>query len=198
MGGILQHALFRFKLGLAIDIDRIGLICLLVPTTLAVEYFPARQEDKGNVPGESSQISRGVHIHTTGYLRISLALCRSTYSRAVDDCVGLETLPNLFGCGVICEIKVSAAEAMDLPSGCPSSSGLHEVLPYQSCGPGDDDTWLHSASMRKAPRSNRIRQAIQSAGRCVWCLSITVRHRCASTQIENGKLYDFRLLVWKM
>ncbi|CUS36959.1 hypothetical protein COMA2_30004 [Candidatus Nitrospira nitrificans] len=198
MSRILQHALFRFKLGLAVDIDRSGFIGLLIPTGLAVEDFPARQENKGNVPGESSQISRGVHIDTTGYLRIALALCRSTQRRAVDHRVRLETPPNLFGGGMIREIKVGAAEATDLPSRHPSSSGLHEVLPDQPCRPGDDDTWLHSASMGKARGATASGKPLRAPGRYS---AVPVYYDAPSMRInliEDSELYDFRLLVWKM
>src|SRR3569832_552797 len=70
MGRILQHQLFRFKLGLAIEIDGVGLVCLLVPTTLTIEHFATRQEDKWNVPGELSQIRRGLHIDAMSVLRL--------------------------------------------------------------------------------------------------------------------------------
>src|SRR6185437_1945696 len=97
VAGILQHQLIRF----------------MVPTSLAIEDFAARQEDKGNVLGESSQIRRGVHIDTASELGIFLAVFRSTYSRAVDDCARFEMPPSLFDSGAIREIEVSSADTLN-------------------------------------------------------------------------------------
>ena len=94
---------------------------------------------------------------TAAFEALALALCREHFGARAPVVFGwvfashqLGAAVAAFGGGVIREIKVSPAEATALPARRPSSSGLHEVLSYQSCRSGDDDTWLHSASMGKA------------------------------------------------
>ena len=62
MPGVLQHELFRFKLRLAVEVDRDRLVFFPVPTSPPVKHFAARQEDKWDIFGKAGQVSRGVHI----------------------------------------------------------------------------------------------------------------------------------------
>jgi hypothetical protein len=143
MSGILQHLMLSFKLGLAIDIDRIGVISLLIPPNPPIKNFATRQEHKGDFLGASSQVRRGFDIDTSSLLRVVLTILRSAQRRTMNDRARLKRSPYLVDRPLVRQIQLSPTKAMDFPIRCPSSSVLDDVLSDQPRCPSNDGNWLH-------------------------------------------------------
>ena len=58
----------------------------------------------------------------------------------MDNGAGFEILPGPLDRIVISQIKINTTETVHIPAWRPSSRALDEVLPNQSCRPGDNDT----------------------------------------------------------